>query len=364
MGVSSLGARLNLLSVQDYRQFEEYLHRTLTELLPDDGNTPISAVIRRFVLQGGKRMRPQVCLWTYHTAKPTPIQLHLDRQALQVACAWELFHAFVLCHDDIIDNADQRRNQPSLHRQLAALDGDSLTFGRNLGIVAGDLLFGASMQLLHSLELPQAVHRSLLCLFSEVVAKTGLGQAMDVWQSHQPASGDDELLLLREYDLKTAAYTFEGPMLSGALIAGLEGSALEPLRAFSRSLGLAYQMHNDLMDLHTPVHTGCDLAQGKRTPTLLRARRMLDARQRASLDRLLDGLACGRGVDLDEAESIRQALLATPAVAETHRLINQALADAAAAADQEILPASLQHGITQWLRRLEEAYFRLAPTVL
>ena len=96
----------------------------------------------------------------------------------------------------------------------------------------------------------------------------------------------------RQYHWKTAAYTFEGPMLSGALLAGLGEPAGGPCPPSPCALGQAYQLQNDLVDLGGAAHEGCDLVQGKRTVTLLRARSAMPDGQRAQL-RPPTGRACG-----------------------------------------------------------------------
>lgn len=194
------------------------------------GLSTLNSAIRRFVLSGGKRVRPQLCLWAYDAVRggaAPPLEL------LDLACVWELFHAFLLAHDDIIDASDTRRNEPSLHRQLASLDGECLRFGTNLAIVAGDLLYCALMRLLHEVDLPDPTYRSVLRLFSRVACTTGFGQAVDICQSHAPLEEMTEATVLRGYHWKTAAYTFEGPMLCGAVAAGLGEAACRPLSTFA-----------------------------------------------------------------------------------------------------------------------------------
>jgi geranylgeranyl diphosphate synthase type I len=330
---------------------------------PDTGRTgrgPLVETIRRFVLAGGKRVRPQLCLWAYGQVRgdePVPTG------ALDVACAWELFHAFLLAHDDIIDGADRRRGAPTLHHRLASLDSGSLVFGANLGIVAGDLLCVGSLRLLHELDVPElgltaAGYQRLLRLFSRVACETGFGQAIDIVQSHVPIGQVDEAVVLQGYLWKTAAYTFEGPMLSGALLAGLsDPAALAAVSKFALAIGQAYQLHNDLLDLQAESHDGSDLVQGKRTPTLLRARLAMDPDRRRSFDERLTRVARAGPVAVELAEELRQELVADGAIERTQTIIEELLDEARSAAEDPALPPRLAAAQGGLLAGLAAKYF-------
>src|SRR3954469_8628081 len=306
------GNTLQLLSAPQISQIESHLKRLLARVLYAPGLAPLNHVIHSYVLAGGKRIRPQLCAWTYLNVRKTRPRT-LPENLLDLAGAWELFHAFLLCHDDIIDGADRRREQASLHRQLSALDSNCPRFGMNLGIVAGDLLFSAAMRLWHELDLPAKVYREQLRLFSRIACTTGFGQAIDICQSHVPLDDVREETLLREYHWKTAAYTFEGPMLSGAIAAGADAKTQAAISKFALALGQAYQLQNDLLDLASPAHEGCDLMEGKRTITLIRARSAMTTSDRRAFDCKLSSIAIANGEAIGLCESLRLQLQDTGA---------------------------------------------------
>ena len=396
-------ARLNLLSDEDLAGLELHLRRVLARALApaDDsqadsqaharadapaGVSPLRDAVSAYVLHGGKRLRPQLCVWTFrcavggrewvvggeereareeNAARPSPPTTYSlpPTPLLDLACAWELFHAFLLVHDDIIDGADRRRDRPSLHRHLQSLDSDCARFGVNLGIVAGDLLFGAAMRLWHEADLPPDQYRAALRLFSRIACTTGFGQAVDIVQGHVPLDEVREHTLLREYHWKTAAYTFEGPMLTAAILAGLGEGARAAISRFALALGQAYQLHNDVADLLAPAHEGCDLVQGKRTVTLIRARAAMAGPDRRSLDRRLDelgGVGGREGVRL--AETLRRELISQGAAGRTRALVDEFLLTAAAAARDPALPPALATGLTGLLGTLRHGYFADAET--
>jgi geranylgeranyl diphosphate synthase, type I len=346
---------VRLVPPDELDRLESHLGKLLARRLVSEHLPDLTQALHAYVLAGGKRVRPQLCLWTFQRCAPA--QPTTDC-ILDLACAWELFHAFLLAHDDIIDSSATRRSQPSLHYRLASLDSGSEAFGVNLAIVGGDLLFTAALSLLHDLDLPQDRYRRVLQLFSRVAATTGLGQAIDIVQGHVPLPQVREEELLLEYHWKTAAYTFEGPMLSGALAAGAPQTTLDALSQYSLSLGQAYQIQNDLIDLQAPAHEGCDLVQGKRTITLLRARAGAAETGRQEFDARLARITVGGPAAIAEAEIMRQDLLASPAATRTRELVASLLEQALTAANTPTLPPSLRNGLHDILAGLRSAYFR------
>ena len=350
---------MDLLSETIRRRLDGHLANRLGSLLsaPQLG-MPGRLLLSHLRNSGGKRIRPQLCLWTrLQMLPPGRSSRELSEGELDIACAWEMFHAFLLVHDDIVDAADRRRDGPSLHRVLAECDGGSAVFGRNLAIIIGDLLFAGAMKVLHEAEVSAEAHRAVLRLFSKVAVHTGMGQAADMLQSHVPLSDVAEDAVLRGYHGKTAAYTFEGPILSGAILGSADGAQQECLSRFAVALGQAYQLHNDLLDLGAPVHDGSDLMQGKRTLTLVQARALLEEAQRPQLDAQLAALRPGGREALRKAEALRRMLYAAGAVDATRRVMAELLREARRAAEATCLPATLRLGLLRLLRKLNATYF-------
>jgi geranylgeranyl diphosphate synthase type I len=345
---------LELISRADRARCEESLLRALEGLEVPPELRAWRASLRELVLAGGKRIRPQLCLWMWRRAGGEGATL--PAAVVDMACAWELFHAFLLIHDDLIDQADTRRDGPSLHRRIEAATGLPATTGRHLALVAGDLLFAAATRMVGELSAPLEVHRLLLRLFGRIAVTTGLGQALDIVWSHAGVDGSSQEDLLRQYQWKTAAYTFEGPMLSGAILAGATEGQCEPVARFAQALGQAYQLQNDLLDLSAPPQIGGDLVQGKRTVTLLRARQSLDGAGRQRLDALLRDLAGSNTDVLTKAREVREQLVAAGALTQTRELIGRLLEDARQAAEEA--PPGLGRALAELLVSLEETYFR------
>src|SRR6059036_3051201 len=94
--------------------------------------------LRRVVEAGGKRIRPAFCYWGYRAAGGDD-----GEPIIQAAAALELFHTFALIHDDVMDESETRRGEPSTFVRFAGARGagepDALRFGRSVAVLIGDL---------------------------------------------------------------------------------------------------------------------------------------------------------------------------------------------------------------------------------
>jgi geranylgeranyl diphosphate synthase type I len=237
-----------------------------------------------FVLQGGKRVRPRLCLASYRILSgrdtaPRPVVL--------AAASLELFHAFMLVHDDLIDESTSRRDRPTLHEALrleADDPADTKTAG-DLALLGGDLLFSLGMRLVARSGLEDATLGRAQRLLADMLFETGLGEALDVLYGAAALEGLSETQILEAYLRKTARYTVSGPLVLGATLAGAPAAVCKALGRCGDLLGLAYQIQNDLDDLvGADPSTPCsDLDGGKRTLVLWTAYRRLNAAGREAM---------------------------------------------------------------------------------
>ncbi|GHB90962.1 serralysin [Cerasicoccus arenae] len=214
--------------------------------------------LKAFLRQPGKRLRPLLFLLSYQLfdRKDTPP----PRSALRVAGALELFHAFALIHDDLIDCSESRRGKPTLHR---ALDNDVTSDRRNaqsLALVLGDILFGFAMECFLDPELPPPRAQMAMRYFLRIAQETGMGQAAEIAHLEIPLADINESEIEQTYHLKTTRYTIECPLVLGALLAGADQNTHLALSAFARPLGLAFQIENDLHEVELLPDAAPDLA--------------------------------------------------------------------------------------------------------
>lgn len=187
-----------------------------------------------WLLQEGKRWRPFLLACTYSALKNGTTDLPEDIRSL--AMAVECFHKASLVHDDIEDNDDLRYGRPALHRQ----------YGIPVAINAGDLLVGEGYRWIGTVRNRTA---ELLRIAAESHCTLCLGQGEELLNISrgQPVSTKDVLEIFRQ---KTAP-AFGVALQLGAVAAGAENGLLETLRSFSESLGIAYQIRDDLDEYQT-----------------------------------------------------------------------------------------------------------------
>ena len=220
----------------------------LRERLPPDELPYLSDGAWYQLSSGGKRLRPGLCLITCEALRGDP------QKALPFALATEILHNFLLIHDDIEDGDTVRRDKPTLW----------VKFGVPNAINVSDFLIAKAYRLILEAPLPAATNARLASLFSFAFERTVEGQALDI---NLRASADLTLdTYLRIVTLKTAYYLAQ-TWVGGAVVAGIDESAVESLWELGRCLGPAFQIRDDLLDLSQGKgrggEIGCDLKEGK-----------------------------------------------------------------------------------------------------
>ncbi|MCZ7440037.1 polyprenyl synthetase family protein [Micromonospora sp. WMMC241] len=288
--------------------------------------------LRAYVLAGGKRLRPLLCLCGWQAAGGSP----RDPAAVRAAASLELFHAFALIHDDIVDNAAVRRGHPSLHVSLALLGrGDHRArnerFGRDSAILVGDLAMVWSDEMLHGSGMTPTQLRAVRPLLDQMRSELMFGQYHDLLSSD---TSPDVGTALTIASYKSGRYTVQRPLQIGAALAGADESLLDACTAFALPIGEAFQLRDDLLGIfgdarHTGKSTLDDLREGKGTVLMALALRDADPTQRATLSSLVGDPA------LDEAGAAqaRAVLVATGAAAKVEQMIEERLRQGLAVLD-------------------------------
>lgn len=242
--------------------YVERINGTLDACLPAPNAAPASlhAAMRYAILGGGKRIRPLLC---YATGEA----LHVDAQLLDApACAVELVHGFSLVHDDLpaMDDDALRRGKPTAHK----------AFGEATAILAGDALQTLAFRVLATSLCTPAQRITMLRILADATGSLGMtgGQVMDM-----EAEGQDiDLTQLEELNhRKTGCLIHASVMMACAAVSDLAAEHHRALDDFSRNIGLAFQIRDDLLDVEgdaalTGKASGADAAHHKSTwPSLL-----------------------------------------------------------------------------------------------
>ena len=251
------------------------------------------AGLKDFLLRKGKRIRPLLFLISYkgYTKKKNISHKKLVRSSLGL----ELMHDFLLVHDDVIDKSDLRRGKPTLHRlfnRALSLPGGSET-GYSLSIVAGDIIYILAIDALLAIDENHSHKEKALKKFTDSVMFTGCGEFIDVASGIQKIEKINQRDVFHIYTLKTAKYTFEGPMLMGATLAGAQKKELKKLSRIGLLLGQAFQIQDDLLDMFSsrkeigkPVLS--DLNESKKTLPVWKAYNALAGKDKKQLKYFLE----------------------------------------------------------------------------
>ena len=201
----------------------------------------------------GKRVRPALLILSTLAAGGCD-----DKQGMiRLATVMEMLHTATLVHDDIIDNADLRRNRSSLNAK----------FGNQAAVLMGDWLYMSAFET--ALE-----ERSLeiLDILTNLTRKMTEGEIMQL-----TLIGDVEISEEQYFDVlrRKTAYLFSGCCEIGALLAGADIEQQMALRDFGMNLGIAFQLADDLLDFTSDENAigkpaGSDLLEGKMTLPLIK----------------------------------------------------------------------------------------------
>lgn len=225
--------------------------------------------------EGGKRLRALLTLDVFRAFAPQDVAERDMDAVLDLACAIEVFQTGALVHDDIIDDSDLRRGKPSAHRALAT-DTHSDAIGHGLGIMLGDMLATASVDIANKAACRLGSGSSVVSAFLNMHREVEIGQVLDLAVELNTLDDPEELASasLNVFRWKTASYTTIAPLEFGMLAAGLAPADARRLAlAIGLPLGLAFQLADDLLDVigssrNTGKPVGGDIREGKRTVLL------------------------------------------------------------------------------------------------
>ncbi|MCD6414857.1 MAG: polyprenyl synthetase family protein [Candidatus Diapherotrites archaeon] len=234
--------------------------REVMKYLPNKEPILHYKMIQDYPSRGGKGLRPGLCILTCEAYGGS------DEDALLSAAALEMFHNWVLIHDDIEDYSDERRGKPCLHR----------IYGIPLAINAGDALHIKMWEVLlgNREKLGEKKTLHVMDAFVKMITETTEGQTLELsWVKNKKwdVSEDDYYTMIKK---KTAWYTCITPMRVGGIIADAPEEHLESMADFGVSLGKAFQIQDDVLNLVADEkeygkETAGDIWEGKRTLMLI-----------------------------------------------------------------------------------------------
>jgi len=224
----------------------------LEQLLPAANKHPssIHQAMRHSVFAGGKRLRPILCMeagrMTSHATGPADLTgCYVPPGTLpagieQLGAALEMLHTYSLIHDDLpaLDNDDLRRGRPTCHK----------AFGEAIAILAGDALQTQAYEVLAQIPCPAEARAAII---REIAHATGTidgmigGQVADLEAEHKKP----DLATLEYIHRSKTAALITASVVSGGMYSGASAADIERLRIYGQSVGLAFQIVDDVLDV-------------------------------------------------------------------------------------------------------------------
>jgi len=277
---------------------ESHLKTEITSAQPASLYDPIT-----YTLEGrGKKLRPILLLLTAESLGGS------ITSALPAATALEIVHNFTLVHDDIMDNDATRRGRPTVHSR----------WDNNVALLAGDGLVALAYRTLLKLD---SRHLVRICtIFTEGILELCEGQALDRdFETRQSIEMDEYLVMIQK---KT------GKLLSmcsqiGGIVADAPEHVVELLRIFGESLGMAFQIQDDLLDITADENIlgkdfGSDIKQKKKTFLLVHALESATAGQKEKIVQILNM----ETIHLEQVYQLRSIFDETGTIAATQQAAN------------------------------------------
>jgi geranylgeranyl diphosphate synthase type II len=218
------------------RDRQKLVEKALNQYLPSASTKPktIHKAMRYSLFAGGKRLRPILALAAAEACGGSP------EAALPAACAVECIHTYSLIHDDLpcMDDDDLRRGRPTSHK----------VFGEGIAVLAGDALLTIAFEILAQAT-PTSRYKGA-ALISELATASGsrwliAGQVMDLEGEGKKITGEQ----LRFIHLAKTAALLTTSIRLGAMSANATEQKLNALTEFGQSLGLAFQVIDDILDV-------------------------------------------------------------------------------------------------------------------
>ncbi len=235
---------------KNLQEGRETADAALERLLPPASQHPTSIhqAMRHSVFAGGKRLRPILCMEAGRMIEATShASSHansdagsLPRGIEEVGAALEMLHTYSLIHDDLpaLDNDDLRRGRPTCHK----------AFGEAIAILAGDALQTQAYEVLAQIACPAEAR---VAIIREIAHATGSiegmigGQVVDLESEHKKP----DLATLEYIHRSKTAALITASVVSGGMYAGTTAADIARLRTYGQSIGLAFQIVDDVLDL-------------------------------------------------------------------------------------------------------------------
>ncbi len=266
-----------------------------------------------------------------------------DEAALRAAASLELFHAFALMQDDVMDESALRRGRPSAHVSFGrwhrerGLTGCPDRFGESAAVLLGDLCLVWAAKMLRESGVGAEALARVWPRYSDMRIELAIGQFADLVNDSRAFPTLDEVLdTLRR---KSGNYTVRRPLEIGGAMAGCAPEVIDALGGYGSAIGEAFQLRDDLLGVFgsptvTGKSVGIDLMAQKATSVVVAAHQLAGAGLRRQLSELMSTPTLGPA----DAERWRALIIASGAVQRIEQLIGERLTQALGCLDTARIP--------------------------
>lgn len=285
--------------------------------------------LREFTMRGGKRLRAALVYYSYLLFKPSEYN---NKDLIRISTFTELLQSYLLIHDDIIDRDELRRGKLTVHKVFEKAANilqvhDKEHFGVSMAILLGDLANQFTFDIITDSNFDITNKDKLLVYISKLIAETIYGQLLDIQLEHKENYTENDILLVSKD--KTAKYTFEAPLLAGAILTGASDEHLNILSEYSIPAGIAFQIRDDILGIFgdqskTGKSDFSDIREGKKTLLILKAYEGADKEQKATLDRFVGK----QDISKEEAEEVKNVIRMTNSLDYSVTLCREKVAEA------------------------------------
>ena len=253
--------------------------------------------------KGGKKARGALTVLGYQASGGKNLNA-----ILSISCAIELFHNFLLIHDDVIDKDTKRRGKPTVNAVYAKNRGEH--YGNSKAIIIGDVGAFLAYELFLSSGFSKERTLEAVRKLNEFLLKTGYGQLLDLDYDFKKEVTWGDILKVRTY--KTAYYTIVMPLTIGAILAGARQRETLAIEKYGIPVGIAFQLADDALGIFgSTKKTGksnlSDIREGKKTFLYAKALELSSPPEKRFLKRWYGA----SGVGEKQAGKVRRIIVST-----------------------------------------------------
>lgn len=305
----------NLLLVSDFLDTQINRYQSLTPVYSELLNC-----LKSHLLRGGKWHRPALALLSYRLAGGKQVD-----QIRENVSALELFHRYLLIHDDIIDQDDTRHGGPTLEAIYRDVFGQH--YGRSMAMVAGDVVCAMAYELLQNRISDPVLLQHLVGGCNQLLMETVAGWQLQTKQNYLAVDQVTEAEFLNGMKLVSAQYSVVWPMRIGQLFAG-QIMWNQDLDTYGFHTGMAFQITDDILgmfgdEVKTGKPVGHDFREGKKTLLVLYA-----YQHGSDTDRAFIRSKLGTEVSPDDVTTARAIFTDTGSLDYSYRLAQNHVAQA------------------------------------